>query len=130
MIIISLLQGGSVLLLLTVLFGIFVQNGMGEDKARAITFIALVASNISLIWTNRSWSQSIIRRSREANNKAIVLITCLALAVIILINYIPVLTILFKFNSLTLLELVLAIIGGFAMVIWFEILKLLKIVNG
>ena len=125
-----MLQGLSSLIMLTVVYAICLYFNTGEDKARAITFITMVASNLSLILTNRSWSQSIIRRSRDATNKPIYVIVTLALLVLILINYIPFLTSLFRFTQLNLIELILAIVGGFGIVIWFEILKALKLVHG
>lgn len=129
MITISLLQGFSVLIILAIIFAVSLQLGLGVEKSRAITFIAMIASNVSLIWTNRSWSQSIIGRNKEANNKTIVIITVLVLIVLFLINFIPFLTKLFGFSQLTFIELILSIVVGFLMVIWFEIMKVLKLVR-
>jgi Ca2+-transporting ATPase len=129
MILISLLQGGSSLIFLAIIFAISMQLGIGIDKARAITFMAMVGSNLSLILTNRSWSLSIIAHGRGASNKPVYWIIFLALSLLILVNYLPFLTSLFKFTQLSFLELILAIVGGFAIVIWFELLKVLKLVR-
>lgn len=129
MILISLLQGLSVLILLAAIYAISIQLGFGAEKSRAITYIAMIASNVSLIWSNRSWSQSIIGRNKEANNKTVVLITILVLIALVLINYLPFLNSLFGFSQLSIIELLISIFLGFIMVIWFEIMKVLKLIK-
>lgn len=129
MIIISLLQGLIVLFVLAGLYSIFLNFGVLEDRARALVFMVMIASNIALIWTNRSWSQMIIHRTKESNNRPAIMITLITLLILLMVNYVPFLTGLFKFEQLSFIELVITIIGGFSLVLWFELLKVFKLVH-
>jgi Ca2+-transporting ATPase len=63
----SLTQGAVVLLLLVVILVLALRYGMPESEARALVFVALVATNIGLIFVNRSFSASIVAALARAN---------------------------------------------------------------
>ena len=64
------LQGIVALAAILAVFGYSLQIGASEDAARAIAFITLVATNIFLVLTNRSWTHSLIE-SLTRPNKAL-----------------------------------------------------------
>ncbi len=65
--IMSLLQGASVLLIVLAVFAIALYRGQGEFEARALTFTTLIIANLGLILTNRSWSRTILSTLRSPN---------------------------------------------------------------
>ncbi len=63
----SVLQGGLAFGLIGAIFLIALQSGMPDDEVRALTFISLVLSIVSLILINRSFSTSLIAAFRRPN---------------------------------------------------------------
>lgn len=63
----SLVQGAVVLGLVTGLFVIALHQGLPEEDARALTFAALVATNLGLVLVNRSQSASLRAAFRRRN---------------------------------------------------------------
>ena len=121
-VIFSFLQG------LIILFGVigvyyWALAGHSEDSARALAFITLVISNLGLILSNRSQSQSILRTILVPNPTTwwvvggTVLFLTLALSV-------PFLTSLFRFGPLHLPDLMLASSIAIICVTLLEMLKL------
>lgn len=117
----SLLQGASSL---AVCVGIFVTVRAlhGDDEARTVTFVALVASFIAIIVTNRSWSRGFIAilRTPNAAQRWVILGTAALLTVVVTL---PVARTLFQFALPPRIELVLALIAGILSIGWFEGLK-------
>src|SRR5262249_45706879 len=64
----GLLQGLSVLLIVLAVFVIALYRGQGELDARALTFTTLIVANLGLIFTNRSWSRTILATLHEPNS--------------------------------------------------------------
>ena len=63
----SVLQGGLTFGLIGAIFLIALQRGMPDDEVRALTFISLVLSIVSLILVNRSFSTSLVAAFRRPN---------------------------------------------------------------
>jgi hypothetical protein len=63
----SVLQGGLTFGLVGAIFLIALQRGMPDDEVRALTFISLVLSIVSLILVNRSFSTSLVAAFRRPN---------------------------------------------------------------
>jgi Ca2+-transporting ATPase len=122
---ISLLQGFSVLVILLGLFTLARLRGESEAEIRTLTVLALVLSNLGLIFANRSWSRSLPATIRTPN-KALWWITGSVLAALLLIVTVPFLRELFAFAPLTWSDWLLCLGGGLASVCWFEGLKLLR----
>jgi Ca2+-transporting ATPase len=55
----AVFQGVGVLLAVLAVFALARRMGQGEAEIRALTFTALVAANLALILTNRSWERTI-----------------------------------------------------------------------
>jgi P-type Ca2+ transporter type 2C len=121
-VLLSLLQGITVLLILAVLFGISLYRGQGELKARTLTFTTLVFANLSLIFTNRSWSRTVLATFRSPN-AALWWVVRGALVSLGLILYVPFLRRLFHFSSLSFRDLAFCLAAGAIGILWFEISK-------
>ena len=63
----SLLQGLSVLAIVFAVYLIALFRGQGEEDARTLTFTSLIIANLGLILTNRSWSQTAMAILRKPN---------------------------------------------------------------
>ena len=118
----SLLQGVTVLLIVLAVFGISMYRGQGELEARALTFTTLVIANLGLIFTNRSWSRTILATIRSPN-AAMWWVVGGALVFLGLVLYIPFLRDLFHFAPLHPVDLVLSLAAGVGTILWFEGLK-------
>jgi Ca2+-transporting ATPase len=120
--VLSVLQGISVLLIVLAVFAIDLYRGQGAADARALTFTTLVIANLALILTNRSWSRSILTTLRSPN-AALWWVVGGALAFLGLVLYVPLLRNLFSFKLLHPIDLAIALAAGVASVLWFEGLK-------
>ncbi len=82
----SILQGIVVFL---IVLGVYILTlDRGEDLARTISFTTLIIANLSLILTNRSWSNTILQTIRSPN-KALWWVLTGALIFLGLVIYFP-----------------------------------------
>ncbi len=119
----SLLQGASVLLMVLAVFGLAMYRGQGENEARALTFTTLVISNLGLIFTNRSWTRTILATWRTPN-AALWWVIGGALLLLGFVLYSPFLRGLFRFAVLHPIDLAIGLAAGLVSITWFEVLKL------
>lgn len=124
-IVLSLLQGVSVLLIILAVYWISLYRGQGESEARALSFTTLIIANLGLILTNRSWSQTITEAFR-CGNKALWWILGGAFFFLGLVLYIPFLRNLFHFAKLHIPDLVICFLAGTVSILWFELFKVIK----
>jgi len=118
----SLLQG---FVVLAVVMGVYVNalgRGFGEAEVRTLTFTTIVIANLCLILTNRSWSETIIPTLRTPN-RAMAWVFAGTLICLILVLFIPVLQDLFRFGSVSMVDLLGCAVAGIGSVIWFECYK-------
>lgn len=94
----------------------------GDDAARALTFVALVASFIAIILVNRSWTKSLVACLREPN-AALWWVLVGASGFLALVVSWPVAQRLFHFAPAHAPDLAVAGGIGFGSVLWFEIVK-------
>ncbi|MFA4844753.1 MAG: cation-translocating P-type ATPase [Candidatus Margulisiibacteriota bacterium] len=120
---ISLLQGLSVLAVVMVIFLLALYLGKSEAEARSLTFATMVFANLMLILTNLSWTQNIVTIVRHRNT-ALWWVMGGTLAALAIVLYTPVLRDLFHFEVLHVNDLLVALFGGAASLAWFEGLKL------
>jgi Ca2+-transporting ATPase len=125
MVVLSLLQGASVLAVVFAIFMMALKMGKGEDEARALSFAALVFANLMLILTNLSWKDNFLRIMREAH-QTFWWISGGALAVMAVTLYTPFFMGVFHFGPLHANDLLLALGGGAASLAWFELLKVYR----
>ncbi len=118
----SLLQGMGVLLMVLAVFGMTIYRGMGADEARSMTFVTLVIANLALIFTNRSWTRTIVALLRLPN-KALWWVTGGTSVLLLMVLYVPVLREIFRFSRLHADDLLLCVVAGVIGILWFEALK-------
>lgn len=120
----GLAQGASVLAISLASFALAIHLGHDELMARSLSFTALIAGNLSLIFTNRSWSD-VFMLSFCTRNIALWLVVLGALSTLAVVLYVPSVSTLFRFGAPHLGDVALAVVAGAASVIWFEGLKLI-----
>jgi Ca2+-transporting ATPase len=119
----SLLQGFVVLAVVMVVYLSALSRGFAEAEVRALTFTTIVAANLCLILTNRSWSDNIVT-SLKTPNRALFWVFTGTVASLLLVLYVPLLQDLFHFATLSVPVLVTCLAAGALSVVWFEIFKL------
>lgn len=124
-VILSILQGVSVLVILLLVFTFALYLGHDENEVRALTFTTLIIANLGLILTNRSWSKTIMASIRTPN-PALWWVIGGAMVFLGLVLYVPFLRTLFRFNFLHLIDLTICCVAGIVSILWFEGLKLLR----
>jgi Ca2+-transporting ATPase len=121
----SLLQGTIVLLIVLAVFVISYYRGQGEQEARALTFTTLILANLGLIFTNLSWSGTIIETLRKPN-AALWWVVGGAVVFLGLVLYVPFLRGLFRFAELHPVDLGICLAAGVLSILWFEGLKFIN----
>ncbi|MEW5804301.1 MAG: cation-translocating P-type ATPase [bacterium] len=121
LILLSILQGIIVLALLTTIYTIVL--GQGAARARALTFVTLILTNLALILTNRSFSSSLFETLRR-KNKALWIILGTVPLFLGLTLYLPWLRNLFQFAPLSPEDLLRCLGGAAFSIILFEGLKI------
>ena len=122
MVVLSILQGFSVLLVTLLVFGISLHRGLSEIDARALTFVTLIVANLGLILTNRSWSRTILQMFRSPN-QALWWVMGGATAFLGLVISLPFLRDLFHMGILHGNDAAIALTAGIVSVLWFDLLK-------
>jgi Ca2+-transporting ATPase len=121
----SLLQGVSVLLIMSAVFLGTLWRGKDEGEARALTFTALIVANLALILTNRSWSRTMWDTLGQPN-RALWWVMGSALGMLGLVLYVPTLRQAFRMAPLHANDLSLCLGAGMVGVAWFETLKVIR----
>ncbi|MEO8839856.1 MAG: cation-translocating P-type ATPase C-terminal domain-containing protein, partial [Herbaspirillum sp.] len=98
---------------------------LSAPQARAFGFTTLIASNLALIFSNRSRRHSIIQTLRTPNSM-LWIVTTSAVGLLALALYLPFLTEVFHFAVLPIAQTTLAFGIGMASVIWIEGFKLIR----
>jgi Ca2+-transporting ATPase len=119
----SALQGAGVLAAVLAVFAGMQPRGGPEGAARAVAFAALIAGNLGLILTNRSWSKTILGSFR-ASNAALWLVVGGATATLALVLAVPGLRDIFRFAEVRPTDALLGVAAGIASILWFELFKL------
>jgi Ca2+-transporting ATPase len=119
---ISIVQGLIITAGVLALYFIFMNQGRTIEEVRTIVFATLLASNIFLTFTNRSFTENFLKTIQYRNKLApIVLITSVML--LLSIYYVPSIRKLFELASLSTGEKLICLLTGFISVFWFELYK-------
>jgi len=118
----SILQGISVLLIVLAVYRTSLYLGYDVSNVRALTFTTLIIANLSLILTNRSWSQNVLSTLRSPN-KALWWVMGGAVVFLAMVLYVPFLRNIFKFTVLQPYDILISLAAGVASILWFELLK-------
>ena len=124
-IVMSVLQGLSVLLVVFLVFAFAQYRGESKTTARTLAFTILVIGNLMLILTNRSWTLPIIATLRTTN-RSLWWVIFGAVALLVLVIYVPFLQTLFRFAPLHPPDIAVCLAGSVASLLWFEGWKLLR----
>ncbi len=124
-ILLSCTQGLGILLIALLVCIIGLKLGHSEIQVRAFTFISLIAANIAVILSNRSWSSNIFQ-ILVTPNKSVKWVVGGAILFLMVILNIPSLTRLFLFGKISLIEVFVCFALGFSSIIWFEVYKQIK----
>ncbi len=121
---ISCLQG---LVAFVAVMGVYwasLRLGQSLAEARALAFITLIVSNLCLILTNRSWSQSAVA-AFSGRNPALLWVLGGALVFLGLVVYTPGLRSIFHFAPMHPVDIAIALGAGLVSIAWFEAAKIL-----
>jgi Ca2+-transporting ATPase len=121
-ILLSCTQGLGILVICFVVYFIGFKMGYSEKAVRTLTFITLIASNIGVILSNRSWTSNIFK-ILLAPNKAVKWVVGGAAFFLVLILNIPFLLDLFLFEKIGYIEQIVCVLVGFTSIVWFEFYK-------
>ena len=123
MVLLSVLQGLSVLLMVALMYGYVLLQGAGETEARAMAFTTIVFGNLGLILANRSRT-GLITHTLRRPNRALWWVVGGTLAGVALVLYVPYLRDLFRFAPLHGEDLAICFAAALAGLVWFELYKL------
>ena len=123
---IAIAQGLSSLLAITVVYLWALASGNAPESVRTVTFIAVIASNVALILTNRSWHLNLFTALLRRKNPSLKWLALAVVAMIGLIMAIPAVRDAFSLTSISGLQWLVAIASGYLGVAWFEVYKTLK----
>lgn len=125
MIIWALVQGVTALAFVIGLYFVALKRGMPAEEARALTFIALVTANASLILVNRSFHRrSILAMLARGNRILWAVLSIVTLALMTVLAF-PAVRDLFEFGRLDIAQVAIAVGVGVATLIILNIGKIL-----
>lgn len=125
-ILLSCTQGIGILLISLAVYFTGILLDYSENAVRTLTFVTLIASNIAVILSNRSWTNSIFR-ILVTPNKTVKWVTGGAAFFLLLILNTPFLLELFQFGRIGIPEFIVCSTAGFFSITWFEIYKFMKV---
>jgi Ca2+-transporting ATPase len=115
-------QGIGILIIVFAVYLIGLQLNYSEKEVRALAFTTLIASNIAVILSNRSWTRNIFQ-ILSTSNKAVKWVVGGATFFLILVLNVPFLLNLFQFEKISLAEAITCVAAGASSIIWFELYK-------
>jgi Ca2+-transporting ATPase len=121
-ILLSCSQGIGILLMTLLVYSIGIKSGYPEKLVRSLTFVTLIASNIAIIISNRSWTANFFQ-ILTTPNKTVKWVVGGALVFMILILNIPFLLDLFQFERISMIQALISIFAGLLSITWFELYK-------
>jgi Ca2+-transporting ATPase len=115
----GLFQGLCLLFAVMLVYLVALHLGRGEEEARELTFTTLVMANIALIFSNRSWAESLYQRLL-IKNISLWLVILWPLLLLSIVLYVPAARHLFGFSYLPVIDLVICFIIGMLSVFAFR----------
>lgn len=122
----SIMQGLVITFGVLIVYQFAINQGYSESLTRTMTFVTLITANIFLTLNNRSFHLPVIYTLRYKNRLVpfIIGVTVLLTAAILLT---PTLRSFFGFEPMTGYQTTVTFIAGFISVMWFELVKWLKL---
>lgn len=119
---------GLLTLAVTIAVYLFIRHDHSTEAARALAFLTLVVCNLGMILSNRSLTHSGLYMLRK-KNEAFKWVMSGTIIVMCLIMLLPFLKNLFRFGTVSLNDLILALTGGIVAIALMELLKVLPMLN-
>jgi P-type Ca2+ transporter type 2C len=123
-VLISVVQGFSILLISLAVYGIF-RKILPDGEARALAFITIIVGNISLIMADMSWSENIVKTLKKKNIPLWIMLVGVVILLGVVI-YEPTVRDIFKFSTPNVSYIVLAVAAGLFSILGFEILRIFR----
>ena len=120
----ALLQGLGVLAVVMAAY-VWAQGALSPEQARAFAFTVLVVSNLSLILSNRSMSQT-LWRSLRTPNLTLWVVVGLTLLLLFAALHLPWALEVLRFAPLATADLASAVFLGLLSLLWFEAIKTVR----
>jgi Ca2+-transporting ATPase len=118
-------QGIGILAIVFSVYYLGLKMGYVEGEVRALSFTTLIAANIAVILSNRSWTRNIFQ-ILKTSNKTVKYVVGGATFFLILVLNVPFLRDLFQFEKISVLETLWCVAAGFGSIVWFELYKILQ----
>ena len=122
-------QGIGILAIVFAVYLIGLDMNYSEKAVRALAFTTLIAANIAVILSNRSWTRNIFQILATSNKTVKYVVGGAAFFLVLVLN-VPFLVNLFQFEKISLTEALVCIVAGASSIIWFELYKVFKNRNG
>jgi len=116
-------QGIGILAIVFAVYFFGLRMNYSELEVRALAFTTLIAANIAVILSNRSWTRNIFQ-ILATSNKTVKYVVGGATFFLILVLNVPFLLKMFQFEEISLNEALVCVALGFSSIIWFEIYKM------
>lgn len=120
---VAALQGAAVL---AAVLAVYLWGVLGErpdEVVRSVTFATVVVGNLALILVNRSWHLSIWQTFRQRRNRTLKWVVGGAAVTLVLVLSLPAVREAFDLGPMAATDWVVAVVAGFAGVVWFEVYK-------
>lgn len=118
----SCMQGVGTLIVTLLIYFFGLKMGYAENEVRTFTFIALIASNIAIILSNRSWNTNIFNILKTKNG-TVKWVVGGAIFFLALILNVPFLREMFQFQEVGIGEILFCATAGILSIVWFEVYK-------
>ena len=115
-------QGIGILIMVFAVYFFGLRMNYSEQEVRALAFTTLIAANIAVILSNRSWTRNIFQILTTSNKTVKYVVGGAAFFLVLVLN-VPFLLSLFQFEKISLLESLVCVVLGFSSIIWFEMYK-------
>lgn len=119
-------QGIGILAIVFAVYLFGLKLAYSEHETRALAFTTLIAANIAVILSNRSWTRNIFQILRTPN-KTVKYVVGGATFFLILVLNVPFLLDLFQFDKISLTETLVCVVAGFSSIVWFELYKVFRV---
>jgi len=117
-------QGIGILIMVFAVYFFGLRMNYSEQEVRALAFTTLIAANIAVILSNRSWTRNIFQIIITPNKTVKYVVGGAAFFLVLVLN-VPFLLNLFQFDKISLTESLVCVVLGFSSIVWFEMYKVL-----
>ena len=117
-------QGIGILVMVFAVYFFGLRMNYSEQEVRALAFTTLIAANIAVILSNRSWTRNIFQILMTSNKTVKYVVGGAAFFLVLVLN-VPFLLNLFQFEKISLAESLICVVLGFTSIVWFEMYKVL-----